>query len=140
MKFVISTVALLLTAAAVLAGELKHIGSEPDYVLSALPSQIDGSTISSNVMHPPGLLYGGYIFVPAKRDWDSIVTDLSARIYQLVAADGWTVDSNGANHPTAIPSKISVLASKGNEYLEIVVWMFPVQGAKVGVSYTQGKK
>ena len=141
MKCVVSTLVFFLTAAAVVAGELKHIGTEPDYVLSALASQNpSGSTVASNMMHPSGLLYGGYTFVPAKRDWDPIVRDLSAQINELIAADGWAVDSDGRDHPATIPSMVSVLAHKGNEKLEIVVWMFPVQGAKVGLSYTLGRK
>ena len=141
MKCAVSTLVFFLTAAAVVAGELKHIGTEPDYVLSALaPQDAIGITVASNMMHPSGLLYGGYTFIPAKRDWDPIVRDLSAHICESITADGWTVDSDGGDHPTMIPSMISVRAHKGNGYLEIVVWIFPVQGAKVGVSYTLGRK
>ena len=139
MKIPVSFLAVLFSAAAATAEDLKYIGAQPDYVLTVLDlPALTGSTVGSNMIQAPGILYGGYTFVPAKRDWAPIVTSLGTRIRNQVAADGWKLDSVVEDQPISIPSKISILAKKGNQYLEIMVWLFPVQDAKVGVSYTLG--
>ena len=112
------------------AGELKSIGGNSDYVLSVLWEYIPtGSTIESDVMHRSGILYGGYTFSPAKRDFAPIVAHLAAGIRTRISSDGWKLEPDETD--VRIPSRLEFRAYKNDQYLEIVVWVFPVQGRRL---------
>lgn len=106
-------------------------------VLRELESS-SGTTVSGgSTPHQPFKIFGGYVVKPASRDFWACQDQIVQRLRQSIEAAGWTIEDSHRDPAGAIPGRLILSGLKEEERCEIVVFFFPVQDAKVGISYTQ---
>jgi len=112
----------------------------PDYVGAVLREMDHSVGTSTSGLSGPGQpeeFFGGYVFKPASRDFAVIQDQIVKDVSQVIEAAGWTSETPHRDPIGSVPGRLILSGRKGSTHCEVVVFFFPVQDAKMGVSYSQ---
>ncbi|KAB2911966.1 MAG: hypothetical protein F9K30_21305 [Dechloromonas sp.] len=121
----------------------KLVGSEADYVATAI-EQI--GTVEMGPGHSTGSfsvqggygLFGWYIRRVDISTWPTVPQLFFVRLKSALQSDGWIVPERvSVSEERISPVHLIVTAERNDQALEIIVTIFPEEGGKIRVAYSQ---
>lgn len=136
--------ALFATLLVAVAADLKPVkhGQETDYVATAV-AQAGGSAAGSSVgQWRTGTgegLYGWQVRQIDPAVWPAYGQLLALRLKEALQGDGWAVQLTGPGEPGKELNPVTLLATatRADEQLEVMLTLFPQDGGKVSLSFSQ---
>lgn len=121
--------------------ELKLIGSEADYVYTALEKigsvGAGRSTGSFSVKGGQGL-FGWSLRRVDLSSWPALPGLVAFRVAEALKSDGWiAVEPAITKDERLLPVCFMIAATRDEERVETVITIFPEAGGKIGVAYSQ---
>jgi hypothetical protein len=124
------------------AGEKKMVGSDVDYVATAMDDTHASSwqVRSTYFAGAPGLFAVTTMEI-GERKWQEFAGECVDKIKNTLGLDGWTITYDMGVKPIMTENfQIMMTAKRGEHELQLLVAVFPLSKGKVNVAYTQTSK
>ena len=141
MKTLIASLALVIGVSAY-AGEKQMVGSDIDYVATAI-SDLHASSgqVRSTYFAEAKGLFGVTTKEIGARKWQEFASQCVDNIRNTLGLDGWTITYDMEGKPVLTENfQIMITAKRGTHELQLLVAVFPLHDGKANVAYTQTYK
>ncbi len=141
MKTLIALLALIIGVSAY-AKEKKMLGSEVDYVATAICDFHARSwQVRDTYFAAARGLFGVTTEEIGDRKWQEFAGECVKRLRDTLAIDGWTITYDMGGKPIMTENfQIMMTAKRGEQEMQLLIAVFPLAEGKANVAYTQTVK
>lgn len=141
MKSTVFLIIALIAHPAFAQPDIKLLGNEADYVATALEKigvRGTASATGSFTVNGGHGLFGWSLRSVDLSSWPTLPNLVAFRVMEAMKSDGWTAHEPGVLKDARLfPTHFMITATRDEEVLEAIVTIFPEEGGKIGVAYSQ---